>query len=286
VDPGVVDWADEAFAVLTALPGARRVGLALVEGGGRRLQFTASDRDGAVQPWCEVDGYDDVPLNTAVRSGEPVIGMLDDLAETFPAFVGHQRGTAYVALAAVPLVARDDVLGGAIVYFDQPMQVDDPELVRLGADLGLRLWKARGAGLRRPVLADTDLPPHARAAVHEAPGGTASVGAARSFLRSVLRDWGAPETVVESAALCLSELVTNAVIHTHGGYLVRVVSYDGRVRVSVRDAGSSGAARVTPATDPLQVHGRGLQVVEAMATSWGHEVDDGGLSVWFEIEGD
>lgn len=283
VDPGVANWADEAFAVLTALPGARRVGLALVEGGGRRLQFTASDRDGAAQPWCEVDGYDDVPLNTAVRTGEPVIGALDHLDERYPAFVAHQRGTAHRAVAAVPVSVDEEVLGGFVVYFDEHVRLDRRRLTRLGADLGTRLQRSRAAGPGRPVLGAVDEPRDARVAVHEATGGAASVAVARRFLRDVLREWGVPEPVVEPAILCVSELVTNAVIHTHGGYLVRVVLDDHRVHVSVHDSGTSGAARVAAATDPLQVHGRGLQVVEALASSWGHEVGDDGLSVWFEL---
>ena len=37
--------ASVAVADLLSLPGVRRVGLSLSEGGGRRLRFTASDRD-------------------------------------------------------------------------------------------------------------------------------------------------------------------------------------------------------------------------------------------------
>jgi anti-sigma regulatory factor (Ser/Thr protein kinase) len=284
----VAGWADEALAVLTALPGARRVGLALVEGGGRRLQFTASDRDGSAQPWCEVDGYDDVPLNSAVRSGQPVIGAIADLAERYPGFVALQSGTPYLGLAAVPLVAADEVVGGFVTYFDQPQRFDLGQrraLTRLGTDLGAGLWRAQRAGVRRPARSTEDAltPAGAVVAVHEVVGGPRSVGEARAFLRGVLRDWRIAESVVDTATLCLSELVTNAVIHTHGGCVVHVVRNNGAVVVSVLDAGASGAAPRGSSADPLQVHGRGLQVVEALAVRWGHEAGDDGLSVWFEI---
>ena len=42
--PGVDGWAADAFTVLSGTPAVARVGLGLVEGGGRRLRFTASDR--------------------------------------------------------------------------------------------------------------------------------------------------------------------------------------------------------------------------------------------------
>ena len=73
-------WTQDAFTRLSAVPGVRRIGLALVEGGGRRLRFTASDRERGVEvDWCHVDAYDDVPLNTAVRTGEPVLAAVEEL---------------------------------------------------------------------------------------------------------------------------------------------------------------------------------------------------------------
>jgi hypothetical protein len=75
-------WARSALASLAHVRGVHRAGLALAEGGGRRLLFAASDRDNerSVQ-WCEVDAYEDVPLNHTVRTGEPVVGSLDEIAQ-------------------------------------------------------------------------------------------------------------------------------------------------------------------------------------------------------------
>src|SRR5689334_5214015 len=72
-------WARSALARLGRLPGVHRAGLALAEGGGRRLLFTASDRGGNGEPkWCEVDVYEDVPLNHTIRTGDAVVGSMDD----------------------------------------------------------------------------------------------------------------------------------------------------------------------------------------------------------------
>jgi anti-sigma regulatory factor (Ser/Thr protein kinase) len=286
----VAGWAVDALARLTGLPAVRRVGLAVVEGGGRRLQFTASDRGSDSAPtWCEVDAYDDVPLNAAVRSRQPVIGAIDELEELYPTFVERQRATPFVALAAVPMISAGEVAGGFVLYFDRAQVFDGRhrrELDRLGRELGARLRRAQRAGVRRPKAhpdeagADAD----AAVAVHEVAGGPASVGEARRFVRRALHDWDVDDSVIETATLCLSELVTNAVIHTHGGCVVRIVLREGVVAVSVRDAGTASAARLETAADPLQVHGRGLQLVEALAAGWGHEIDAHGLSVWFELE--
>ncbi|HET6165230.1 MAG TPA: ATP-binding protein [Marmoricola sp.] len=281
----VAAWADDAFARLSTRPGVHRVGLALVEGGGRRLRFTASDRDGAGTDWCHVDAYDDVPLNAAVRSGTPVVGTVEDLAASYPQFIDRQRGTPTVAVAAVPLVTGGRVLGGFVLYYDGGPALDPShrrELARLGRALGVRLRNAQ-RGRRRPTPTGSDeTPPDALVAVHEVDGDPAAVAGARRFLRGTLRAWDVSVSAADAAVLCLSELVTNALIHGNDGCVVRVVLHEGVVRVDVRDTGA-GAAEVGSPTDPLQVHGRGLQVVEALATRWGHEVDDGGLSVWFEI---
>src|SRR4051812_19025319 len=70
-------WARSALAQLGHLPGVHRAGLALAEGGGRRLLFTASDRNNEDSvEWWEVDAYEDVPLNQTVRTGEAVVGSL------------------------------------------------------------------------------------------------------------------------------------------------------------------------------------------------------------------
>jgi hypothetical protein len=44
-------WAHDALASTNVLPGVWRMGLALAEGGGRRLRFTASDRDTDAGLW-------------------------------------------------------------------------------------------------------------------------------------------------------------------------------------------------------------------------------------------
>jgi anti-sigma regulatory factor (Ser/Thr protein kinase) len=84
--------------------------------------------------------------------------------------------------------------------------------------------------------------------------------------------------------LCLSELVTNALIHTPTGCAVRVLLDDGVLTTTVRDAGASDAGTVEPLEDPLRVHGRGLQLVEAVAARWGSELDSVGTTVWFVLE--
>lgn len=285
----IAAWARDALALMTELSGVRRGALALAEGGGRRLRFTASDRDNdAGVEWCHVDAYDDVPLNTAVRTGKPVLGALDDLDSRYAEFVQRQRGTATVALAAVPIVTAGQTLGGFVLFFDHPQAFDPSqrvELARVGGDLGAALRRAQ-RGEERPnvALSDEPVPPGAVVAVHDVPPDPATVAEARRFLRSTLHGWGIDEQTTDTAVLCLSELVTNAVIHAHAGCVVRVLLEQDTLTTTVRDSGTQDAASVEPLADPLRVHGRGLQLVDTLATRWGSELDTLGTTVWFVLE--
>jgi anti-sigma regulatory factor (Ser/Thr protein kinase) len=283
-------WALDAFAILAALPEVRRVGLALVEGGGRRLRFTASDRlDRPDLGWCDIDGYDDVPLNTATRTGAAVFGALRELEGPYPAFVKNQRGTSNVALAAVPVVDAGQVLGGYVLFFDQPQGFTHRQrmaLTRLGRELGKELRRARRGKRRRtpPGRQPAVVEPGALVAVHEVAHHPAAVGKARHFLRATLQGWDVDDDAAETATLCLSELVTNAVIHSHGGCVVHVALADGVLRTSVRDSGASPVVAAGGSLDDLPVHGRGLQLVDALASRWGYGVDATGASAWFELK--
>lgn len=238
--------------------------------------------------WCYVDAYDDVPLNTAVRTGQPVLGTLDELEARYPRFIRRQRATATVALAAMPVVTAGQTLGGYVLFFERPQPFDKEqllELTRLGEELGSALRHSqRGQARTRPDLAAEPVPPGALAAVHDVPPDPAGVGEARRFLRRTLGDWGVDEDTIDTAELCLSELVTNAIMHTAAGCGVRVLLDHGVLTTTVRDHGTPDTTSVEEPEDPLQTHGRGLLLVDALASRWGSELDSVGTAVWFVLE--
>ncbi|MFE4694156.1 ATP-binding protein [Streptomyces sp. NPDC056749] len=109
-----------------------------------------------------------------------------------------------------------------------------------------------------------------------------AVGEIRAALRDFLRSRRQPEAT-EVAELLLSELVTNALIHTRNGAVVTVTSMAARLRVEVRDftAGQEPAPYVPNADDGT--HGRGLLLVQSLADSWGVTAKALGKVVWFEL---
>ncbi|MGW5238150.1 ATP-binding protein [Monashia sp. NPDC004114] len=282
-------WVRSALARLGQVPGVHRAGLALAEGGGRRLLFCASDRDNRRSvDWCEVDAYEDVPLNHSVRTGEAVVGSLEDLAERYRAFTDRQPPKTR-ALAALPIFAAGHVQGGFALFYDAPQHFDRAQLSQL-EELGARL----GADLRRVQratthasrsLEDEPMPLGAHAATYSVAADPRAVAPARHFVQSTLASWGVGEATAYSAVLCLSELVTNAIIHTDAGCELRVVLDRGVLTTTVRDGGSTVVVDPSSVTeDPLAVHGRGLQLVDALSTRWGSELDAVGMTVWFVLE--
>jgi anti-sigma regulatory factor (Ser/Thr protein kinase) len=282
-------WVRSALAQLGQVPGVHRVGLALAEGGGRRLLFAASDRDNEPSvDWCEVDAYEDVPLNHSVRTGQAVAGSLQDLASRYRAFTDRQGPKTY-ALASLPIVAAGHVQGGYALFYDTPQRFDRSQLTEL-EELGARL----GADLRRVQRATTHasrsfedeaVPPGADVATYSVAADPRAVAAARHFVRNTLAAWGVERNRVDTAVLCLSELVTNAIMHTDAGCDLRLVLDWGVLTTTVRDGGSTVVVDPSSLTvDPLAVHGRGLQIVDTLSTRWGSELDAVGMSVWFVLE--
>jgi len=114
------------------------------------------------------------------------------------------------------------------------------------------------------------------------PSTPASAGAARRFVESVLAA-SELDHLTYPATMLVSELVANAILHT-GTPLVVVIAPEGdRVRVEVHD----GSTRL-----PVRKHysnmsgtGRGLMLVDRMATEWGSDRTDDGKVVWFELDG-
>ena len=287
--PGGETWARSALWALTSVPGVHRAGLALTEGAGRRLLFTANDRDNDnFVRWCEIDPGEDVPLNHTVRTGHPVTGSPEDLADRFPVYVNRQAEPTQ-AIATQPIVAVGHVLGGYVLYFDAPQAFDSAQhrhLGELGALLGQQLRQVqRSTRHANRSLRSEPIPDGARVAIYRVASDVRSVAGARHWAHTTLKDWGANGSLVDNAVLCLNELVTNAVLHTHAGCEARLMLEHGVLTVTVRDEGS--AVVVDPShviTDPLAVHGRGLQLVAASASRWGSELDACGMTVWFTVE--
>jgi anti-sigma regulatory factor (Ser/Thr protein kinase) len=112
-------------------------------------------------------------------------------------------------------------------------------------------------------------------------GEPASVRKARDFTADVLADDGVEASVIELAVLLASELVTNAVVHARGAICLTVHANTHWVRIEVEDPGHRRPVLRSATLD--EVDGRGLLVVDKLATDWGTEERASHKVVWFEI---
>jgi hypothetical protein len=101
--------------------------------------------------------------------------------------------------------------------------------------------------------------------------------AARHYTVATLRDWGIGD-FADDAALAVTELAANAIVHAHSAFTVILSARDGLLRISVRDASPLRGAGLRPA--PLH----GLGAVDALASRWGVEsLGSAGKTVWVDL---
>lgn len=113
------------------------------------------------------------------------------------------------------------------------------------------------------------------------PATAAAAGRARETVRGVLTSWGL-DGEADTATLLVSELVTNAIRHAGSSLGVSLVHTDDCVRVAVTDGeGDQLPHLVEP--DLEAEGGRGLWLVDLLASAWGISKSEHGKAVWFEL---
>jgi anti-sigma regulatory factor (Ser/Thr protein kinase) len=120
------------------------------------------------------------------------------------------------------------------------------------------------------------------------PNHPESAGRARATTRRALRAAGLPDDHVERAALLVSELVTNAVVHASSDVRIRVRARP-VTRIEIEDdspelphAPSDHPVRTS--TDTLEPGGLGISIVSGLASRWGADPRPDGKVVWFELD--
>lgn len=129
--------------------------------------------------------------------------------------------------------------------------------------------------------------PVLRSAVRTFPSSTAQIPLARLFVQETLARWGersVDDPVQRDLVLMTSELFTNAVLHGAGEVEVQVSLTLGAVRLAVSDHGRQGSPQPQVTLPPGAITGRGLRIVDRLASAWGSGRDPhGGTLVWLEV---
>jgi PAS domain-containing protein/anti-sigma regulatory factor (Ser/Thr protein kinase) len=199
------------------------------------------------------------PMTAAALSPGAVLALLTDgLVESadlpLDAGMEHTRVALAAADPADPARMADDLLG---------------DIGRREDDVALLLLRYDGM-TTRPIRSGWVVWRLPDAVMH-----------ARRFTARTLRRWNVQEAA-DAVLLVVSELVTNALVHTQGPVSLDLVLRGDRVRVSVSD--SSPRAPAKPViVDWESTGGRGLLLIEAMSDAFGSVPVAGGKQVWSEV---
>ncbi|MEU8618428.1 ATP-binding protein [Streptomyces sp. NPDC048623] len=145
---------------------------------------------------------------------------------------------------------------------------------------------AHSSGLMSPRVMEQRPRPHDifRRFAFELPARTESVARARRLAEERLILWGCDTGIRDTVALVVSELVTNAVVHTASARIVCEIREDEeRLRIAVCDEGGPAGPRIRDCGE--EERGRGLILVDALCAAWGADRTGHGTAqiVWAEL---
>jgi len=106
-------------------------------------------------------------------------------------------------------------------------------------------------------------------------------GRARRLTAGALRRWGHTDELVDDAALVLSELASNAVIHAGSPFSIVIRTQESTLRIAVEDV--CPLAATGPNGGLIASREHGLAVIEALSARWGADCRPHGKVVWAEL---
>ena len=168
--------------------------------------------------------------------------------------VARQREHGTRALATIPLPGNGAPMGGLMLFFDADQDFGETErhmfdvAARRTADAVRRVRAdALGTG---PTGGGPMLGQLGHRAVLELDSDPRSAGLARRFLRERLTEWAVDDDVVDSAQLCISELVNNVIMHAHASSELTLHLEGGVLSVILADRGGAEPAPKAPPGPP------------------------------------
>jgi two-component sensor histidine kinase len=106
-----------------------------------------------------------------------------------------------------------------------------------------------------------------------------SIAESRRFAQNIVADL--PVDLRNAVALMVSELATNALVHTTQGFEITIDRTKDQLQVSVADRSDQVPSVQSPS--PSESHGRGLRIVRTLSETWGTADGADGKSVWFQV---
>ncbi|MDX6297866.1 MAG: hypothetical protein QOI51_1723 [Nocardioidaceae bacterium] len=112
---------------------------------------------------------------------------------------------------------------------------------------------------------------------------SAQLGGLRTQVRDLANAWALPEDCTDKVLVIVNELVSNAIDHARTTCEI-TVQHTRSTLVRVLAADDSGLPPRMPPLNVNAVRGRGLQMVEALASRWGWTRRRRGKTVWAAVD--
>ncbi|WP_234537513.1 ATP-binding SpoIIE family protein phosphatase [Streptomyces shenzhenensis] len=197
-------------------------------------------------------------LRVRVDPGDRLVMCTDGLVEMRGEDIGVGLATLCES-AAHPAASMDDACDTIVRALN----------TRGGRKDDVALLMARLNGIEPKDVAEWRLAPE-----------PAEVRRARAVVREQLHDWGLAH-LADPTGLMVSELVTNAVRHSHGRPLQLRLIRGETLLCEVDDDDHTLPTLLS--AEPGDEAGRGLRVVSTLAREWGTSRTTAGKTVWFEL---
>jgi len=186
------------------------------------------------------------------------------------------------AVSAGMSEAEWDLLSDASAgdYFSQErsMVADQARAGNISSDQAASLGRVL-ARIQKATLSDPGPPWHPGQFRKRFPNDALAPALARAALTATAVEL--PNESFDTAALLVSELVTNSVRHTDSEWVeVAIILGIDVLRVEVSDTDSQALRPRTPTKDG----GWGLTLVAELATRWGVEREAAGKTIWIELD--
>ena len=120
------------------------------------------------------------------------------------------------------------------------------------------------------------------AVLRELPNAATACADGRRFVAGHLSRWQVPAQVSDEATLLTSELIANAVRHAPPPSCLEVTVDTAKIRIEVHD--SDPMLPILTRPDFTSRGGRGVWLVDTIASRWGYRSEPPGKVVWFEMD--
>ncbi len=120
------------------------------------------------------------------------------------------------------------------------------------------------------------------AVLRELPNAATACADGRRFVAEHLSRWQVPAQVSDEATLLTSELIANAVRHAPPPLCLEITVDTNKIRIDVHD--SDPMLPVLTRPDFTSRGGRGVWLVDTIASRWGYRPEPPGKVVWFEMD--